>query len=202
LLAQALALRGQWSESIEYNRKAIGLRPDFAEAHANLGLALTQVERPEEARRHLEQSLSLGLESAQVHVTLGMLALERREPEPAVRHLREGLRLRPDQPLAANNLAWLLATNPSEQIRNPEESIRIAEPMVVTAKGNRGAVLDTLAAAYAAAGRFEAAIRTASEAIDVAREDDDGALANEIETRLALYRSHRAYVERSPLAPD
>jgi Flp pilus assembly protein TadD len=114
-----------------------------------------------------------------------MLALERREPEPAVRHLREGLRLRPDQPSAANNLAWLLATNPSEQIRNPEESM-----------------LDTLAAAYAAAGRFEAAIRTASEAIDVAREDDDGALANEIETRLALYRSHRAYVERSPLAPD
>jgi len=202
LLAQALAERGEWSESIEHYRMAIELRPGFAEAHANLGFALMQVERPEAARRHLEQALSLGLESAEVHTALGMLALQRRDGESAVRHLREGLRLRPDQPSAANNLAWLLATSPSERVRDAEESIRIVEAMATTVKGNRGAVLDTLAAAYAAADRFEAAIRTASEAADVAREDGDDALANEIETRLALYRSHRAYVERSPLAQD
>jgi tetratricopeptide (TPR) repeat protein len=202
LLAQALAERGEWSESIEHYRKAIELRPGFAEAHANLGFGLMQVERPEAARRHLEQALSLGLESAEVHAALGTLALQRRDGEPAVRHLREGLRLRPDQPSVANNLAWLLATSPSERLRDPEESIRIAEAMAATVKGNRGAVYDTLAAAYAAGGRFEAAIRTASEAADVAREDGDDALANEIEMRLALYRSHRAYVERSPLTRD
>jgi tetratricopeptide (TPR) repeat protein len=202
LLARALAESGHWSESIEHYRKAIGLRPGFAEAHANLGFALMQVERPEDARRNLERALSLGLETAQVHVALGMLALERRDAEPAVRHLREGLRLRPDQPSVANNLAWLLATSRSERVRDAEESIRIAEAMAVTVKGNRGAVLDTLAAAYAAGGRFEAAIRTASEAADVAREDGDDALASEIGMRLALYRSHRAYVERSPLAQD
>jgi tetratricopeptide (TPR) repeat protein len=202
LLAQALAERGDWPESIEHYRMAIELRPGFAEAHANLGFALAQVERSEDARRHLEHALSLGLESAEVHVALGMLALQRRDGEPAVRHLREGLRLRPDQPSAANNLAWLLATSPSERIRNAEESIRIAEPMAATVKDDRSAVLDTLAAAYAAAGRFEAAIRTASEAAAVAREDDDGALAKDIEMRLALYRSHRAYIGPSPLAQD
>jgi len=197
LLAQALSERGEWAESIEHYRKALESRPDFAAAHANLGFALMQIGRFREARSHLEQALSIGLESEEVHVALATLALRRREPEPAVRHFRDALRLNPDHPSAANNLAWLLATSGSDRVRDPAESIRIAEAMLVTAGGSNPAVLDTIAAAYAAAGRFEAAVRTATDAARLAREAGDGALAEEIEGRLALYRSGRPYVDRS-----
>jgi spermidine synthase len=200
LLAQALSERGESAESIAHYRKAVEFRPDFAAAHANLGFALMQVGGSREARSHLEQALSIGLESEEVHVALGTLALRRHEAEPAVRHFREALRLNPDQPSAANNLAWLLATSESDRVRDPAESIRIAEATLVTAAGSNPAVLDTIAAAYAAAGRFEAAVRTATDAARLAREAGDGALAEEIEARLVLYRSDRPYVDRLPPA--
>jgi hypothetical protein len=53
--------------------------------------------------------------------------------------------------------------------------------------------LDTLAVAYAAAGRFDAAIATAQNAIDLARAAGQADLVKEIEARLELYRSGCAY---------
>jgi tetratricopeptide (TPR) repeat protein len=201
LLAQALAARGERERSLEQYRRAVALRPDFAEAHANLGFALLQVGRNADARRHLERAIALGLEQAEVHAALGSLALRRREPEPAVRHFRETLRLDPEHVSAANNLAWLLATSASDRLRDPAESVRIAEATVRATGGTDPALLDTLAAAEASAGRFESAFRTATDAADRARAAGDDALADAIGRRAALYRSGRAYREASP-QPD
>ena len=177
-------------------------QPGPAAAHANLGLELMEAGQFEDARRHLERSLSLGLEAAQVHAALGSLALRRADPEAAVRHLRRAVRDEPDLHRVANNLAWLLATSPSKRIRDPEEAIRIAEATVGAMQEPNAAVLDTLAAGYAAAGRFDAAIRTAAAASALARETGDGAQADEFAARLALYRSHTAYIDRSAPAED
>jgi hypothetical protein len=175
---------------------------DPATAHAYRGLALMQAGPSEEARRHLEQALSLGHESGAVHAALGTLAMRRGEAEVAVRHLRAALRHRPDLHGAANNLAWLLATNPSAPVRDPEEAIRLAEATRAAMSAPPATVIDTLAAAYAAAGRFDEAIGTATEAAALARESGDGTLADEIEARLALYRSGTAYVDRAGPAED
>ena len=53
--------------------------------------------------------------------------------------------------------------------------------------------LDTLAVAYAAAGRFNDAITTAQQAIGLARSAGQTRMVSEIETRLELYRAGRAY---------
>jgi len=52
--------------------------------------------------------------------------------------------------------------------------------------------LDTLAVAYAAAGRFNDAIATAQKAIDLARSAGQTQMVSEIETRLQLYRNGQA----------
>jgi hypothetical protein len=59
-------------------------------------------------------------------------------------------------------------------------------------------VLDTLAAAYSAAGRFEEARRTAEIAMRLAREAGSDALVGEIEQRLALYREARPFIDVDP----
>jgi hypothetical protein len=59
-------------------------------------------------------------------------------------------------------------------------------------------VLDTLAAAYARAGRYTDAVRTAERAIEIARNHHNEALAADIATRLALFRARRAYVDSAP----
>jgi tetratricopeptide (TPR) repeat protein len=115
----------------------------------------------------------------------------------AVRHYREALRLDPGLRQASNNLAWLLATSESERIRDPAESIRLAEQAARSTGARDPAVLDTLAVGYAAAGRFQEAIRTASQAEALARAAGDAALGDEIRARLALYQRQRPYVATS-----
>ncbi|MEE8508376.1 MAG: tetratricopeptide repeat protein, partial [Myxococcota bacterium] len=171
--------------------------PEFAEAHANLGLLLMRAELDEEARPHLEKTLALGLDTADVHVALATLAMRGGECETAIRHFREALRLKPGMRRAANNLAWLLATTPRESLRDPDQAIRIAETMLGSWDSENPALLDTLATGYAAAGRFEDAIRTAREAIGRWPAANDDA-RKEVEARLALYRAHRAYVAPLP----
>ncbi len=62
-----------------------------------------------------------------------------------------------------NNLAWSLATSEHEQIRNPEEAIRIAKyACKIDASANN---LDTLAAAYAACGDYHNAVKYQRQAV-------------------------------------
>jgi tetratricopeptide (TPR) repeat protein len=197
LLAQALAKRGDVAEAIRYYREAIERNPEFGEAHANLGALLARIGRLDEARLHLERAVELEIESADLHAGLATLALGSGRIEIAVRHYREALRLDPGLGQAANNLAWLLATSESEHIRDPAESIRLAEEAARATGASDPAVLDTLAAGYAAAGRFQEAIRTAAKAEELARATGDAALGGQIRARLALYRRGRPYLATS-----
>jgi tetratricopeptide (TPR) repeat protein len=53
--------------------------------------------------------------------------------------------------------------------------------------------VDTLAVAYAAAGRFNEAIAAAERAVELARAAEQPQLAKKIEARLELYRAGRPY---------
>jgi spermidine synthase len=80
-------------------------------------------------------------------------------------------------------------------VRNPEESIRIMERLLREAERPSPAYLDTLAAAYAAAGRFPDAIDTAARAEKLAREERRSAEAEKIRARLSRYRGGEPWIE-------
>jgi cytochrome c-type biogenesis protein CcmH/NrfG len=113
----------------------------------------------------------------------------------ALQQFREALKLRPDWPQPMSEIAWLLATSPDPSVRNPAEATRLAERAASLTSGREPTVLDTLAAAYAAEGRFEDAVEAAERAVAAAA----GApgLAAELRSRLELYRSGRPFVEAS-----
>jgi tetratricopeptide (TPR) repeat protein len=194
-LAAALVKKNNLAQAEEHFERAIALRPGFGEAHANLGFVLMKAGRYAEARRRLERALDLTGESPEIHAGLATTADRLGDPRAAIRHYRAALRLRPGWNQPANNLAWLLATHPDPNLRDPEDAIRIAEPLCRDAGAPDPAVLDTLAAAYAAAGRFDAARRTAEAAVRLARDREMDALVAEIEQRLALYRAERPFID-------
>jgi tetratricopeptide (TPR) repeat protein len=117
----------------------------------------------------------------------------------AQRHGREALRLQPGYTDAANNLAWLLATAADPALRDPREAIRLVEADANSSEAPW--LLDTLAAAYAADGRFDDAIRTADRAARIATRQALTVSADRIRDRLSLYRLHRPYVEQDPGSP-
>jgi len=107
------------------------------------------------------------------HVLTGEILTRAGRYAELIGHWRSVLRLRDDSVVALNTLAWILATN---------EDVRYSSP----------AVLDTLAAAYAEAGRFDDAVRTMEKACELIGE---GGPAEELRARLDLYRAGRPYRE-------
>jgi tetratricopeptide (TPR) repeat protein len=97
--------------------------------------------------------------------------------------------LNPKLQHAYRNGAWLLATCPDETIRDAEGAIKGAEAALDCGYGERHAALDTLAAAFANAGRFEEAISTMQQAIEIAPQEALPAY----QARQQLYESGQPY---------
>ena len=111
----------------------------------------------------------------------------------AVVQWREAVRLQPKQIAFANNLAWVLATCPDAAVRDGAEAVQLAQRAVQLSGGQEPAILGTLAAAYAEAGRFPEAVQTARNALDLATQQNQQALADALRAKIALYEAGRPY---------
>jgi tetratricopeptide (TPR) repeat protein len=189
--ATALTMIGKSAEAIAEYERAIAIRPDYALAHNNLGDALLRVGRASEALQHFREALRLDPRYAEAHFNLGSaLSAQGRSLESIV-ELRRALDLKADLTPALVQLAWLLASARDATLRDPDQAVRVAERAVnLTARRDANA-LDVLAAALAAAGRFDAAVETAAAALALSPPD---ALAGAIRQRQELYRQNRAWV--------
>jgi tetratricopeptide (TPR) repeat protein len=194
-LGLALWRAGQLQGAIGHYQQALRINPDFIEAHVDLGIALSQLGSNQDALAHFMEALRLRPDSPGVHYNLGRALVQAGKVSEAVEHFEQALRLKPDFMNAQNSLAWSLATRSPAEGGNPARAIALAQE-ACERSGNRVAMyLDTLAVAYAAAGRFDEASTTAERAIELARSGGHSTLAARIETRLELYRSGRAYRE-------
>jgi tetratricopeptide (TPR) repeat protein len=72
-----------------------------------------------------------------------------------------------------NDLAWILATHPDPEVRDGAEALEPAQRAADLTRRRDPQVLDTLAAAYAAAGRYGEAIANAQKALQLAPDDRD-----------------------------
>jgi tetratricopeptide (TPR) repeat protein len=115
----------------------------------------------------------------------------------AKEHLLEALRVDGNSVAAANNMAWLLATDPDPAVADGNEALRLASAVAAAVPSNAG-ILETLSAAQAAAGQFEQASDTSRRAIDLAEAAGNLDLAGEIRQRLPLFQARQPY-RRAPL---
>jgi hypothetical protein len=73
------------------------------------------------------------------------------------------------------------------------KAVKYAERAVQLSGGRNPAYLDTLAAAYAEAGRFPEAVSTAQKALDLAEHQNRAPLVDGLNTRIKLYESQQPY---------
>lgn len=191
-LADALVEAGELDAAIARYQSALALDASRTRAGSNLGLALAEAGRFAEAQPLLEDSLAIDYRSEQVQAGLARTYAVLGRPRDAVRHFRNALLLRPGWRHATNDLAWILATSPDPELRNPEEAVSLIETVLLQEEYH-AAMLDTLGAAHAATGRYDDAVRAADRALALARRDP--ALAAAIRERRALYRAGRAFTE-------
>lgn len=102
--------------------------------------------------------------------------------------LERAIELDPQDDLAQNNLAWLLATTDDEAIRDGNAAVSYATKACRLTAWQYFEWLDTLAAAFAAAGDFPSAVEWQRRAIELAPASETPPL----KTHLELYEAGRA----------
>jgi tetratricopeptide (TPR) repeat protein len=104
------------------------------------------------------------------------------------------IELNPDSSDAYNGLAWLLATCPDESFRDGKRSLELATRNCELMMPPEWNDLGTLAAAHAATGSFDEAVRLAKESLTLAPEHEKA----DCQKRLALYERNEPYLDIVP----
>jgi tetratricopeptide (TPR) repeat protein len=190
-LGRALALQGKPLNAAAQYGEALRLNPNQPVFHYNLGLALLKLGRRAEATDHLSESVRLNPKSAEAHYELGRCLADSGQPERGIIELREAAQLRPDWAEPFNALAWILAMDDHAQVRDSAEAIRLAERAAALTAREQPGILNTLAAAYAEAGRFDEATNVATQALELARKSGRTNLVAQMQFALDRYQQHR-----------
>ena len=184
-----------WESAAERIRKGLQHDQGKPEDHFILAKTYQQIGKNREALKSLETTIKINpqfapaiFEIAAINVRLGNV------PDALLRY-RQGLKLQPDNLKAANNLAWLLATSQDSKARKPKEALLIAQKIVRLTKEQNSDALDTLAAAQAASGDFESAVKTINKAILLIKTGQLPALTKQLKARLNSYNNRNPHVE-------
>jgi len=175
--------------------KALRFQPDNANVHNNLGVAYLEQGAYPSAIQSFQQALHIYPEHLEALYNLGMAFWASGDSRAAVKQYLNVLNIKPTWRVPANSLAWILATDRDESLRNGEEAFRWASMACEGEGKNNPDFLDTLGAAFAQKGRFREAEQAARQAMRLAKSADDTVLYREIEQRLSLYRSGKAFSE-------
>ena len=191
---------GQRPEAIEHLSAALRANPNQDNAHFNLALALAASGNHAAAGEHFAAVTRLVPTMANAHAGLSVSLARQGKTREAIQSCRDGLVLCPNTPDLLNNLSWLLATSPADELRNGEEATQLAAQACELTQYQRAELVCTLAAAYAEAGRFSQATSAATMAHDSAHAAGDAAMTSKCLRMLELFKANKPYRE-TPSSP-
>ncbi len=191
-LGFALASAGNFAQADMHFAEAIRLQPQYVEAYRARGHAFLRQGKPAEAAAQLGQALQLSPD-AQTFCALGLAQKALGQTKDAVTCFREALKLNRDYIPALTELAWVLATSTEAECRNGAEAVQCAERAQSLSGGQDLRVLTTLDAAYAEAGRFSEAAKTAERVRELAKAAGDLQAGQSASERLTLYQKQQPF---------
>ena len=140
--AIALQQQGKLEEAAAEYRALLKLKPDYAEAHANLGVVLARLNRYEEAAASYETALQLNPKLTPILLNLGILSYRAGQFEKAVANLEKFLATTPNHPQARQLLGIALV-----ELGRDEDAIAQLEA-IFTSGTEDSAALYSLGLAY------------------------------------------------------
>lgn len=192
-LATLLLASGDFEQANQSASRAVQLAPEFATVQAGMGDVLRGQGDNDAANARYQQAAQLDAEHAPAHFGLGLLAIEAQQWQPAIAALKRAIEIDAAYAYEVNSAAWSLATARSTAPGAADAAFGLAMLATAGPRSQDSALLDTLAAAYAATGRFDDASATIERAIEFAVSSGYGDYVGEFESRLKLYRNRQRY---------
>jgi tetratricopeptide (TPR) repeat protein len=202
-LGKVFLKQGKYDEAVSCFTELLSNKKRAEEIHYNLATAFSKQAKYDEAAKHFSAVLKLNPsyfdtreKLGDIYAKLGTANILDGDKKAAIQNWTKALALKPDNAAILNNVAWLLATGEDVSAEDANKATGFAEKACKVTGDKNSEFLDTLAAAYAAAGRYEEAAATAQKAIEVARGAGRESTAGEIQERLKLYQSGRRYQQK------
>jgi Flp pilus assembly protein TadD len=186
-LGVALVQMERFAEAIAHFRSVLQGNPESAQVLNNLAVALLQNGQAEEAIPLFRKVLQANPRLAASHASLGDALLRTGRAAEALAHWRQALETEPDNLATLNQTAWALATSADPALRDGASAVKFARHAMEISGGQDPAILDTLAAAYAEAGRFAEAVATTRRAAGLAAKQNNSSLAERLRVHGTLY---------------
>lgn len=120
--------------------------------------------------------------------------------EEAAKAYKQAVAANAEYGRAYQNAAWLMSTCPDERLRNTDLALSAAKKALQLAGQRNAEVVETLAAATAATGKFQAAVELQREAVQLASRQagPQSSQLAEFQQRLELYQKGKAYLQPQP----
>lgn len=182
--ASLYVVAGQMEPALNDYRRACELDPSLVVAQRGCGRVCHMLGQLDEASQHLNRAIDLAPNDASALSSRADLFTDVGNYSDAAADYDHALKLDNKSAEAYRGSAWLLATCPDNNVRNPDVAIHRAELAVKFDHKPDATTFDTLAAAQASAGDFAAATQTIRRAIELATPSERSVYQD----RLSMYR--------------
>lgn len=197
LMACAWKQTTYWRDSISVWDRALAVTSNNQTAHQNLAVALWDRGKISESRIHSRAADIIHAQTTlkdypfdiSTRDDLGVLLIRSGDAAGAIQQWDVNLQIDPNDGNALNNLAWVLATYPADNVRNGKRAVELAEKAIALPGGEAPIVSRALAAAYAEVGDFSKAITTAQRAVESAAAAQNTSLVETLRHELSLYET-------------
>lgn len=194
-LADAYQSLSKFDKAIVQYLKILEIEPDNVKIYFHLASLLYEQGRFAEADKYLSKELTANPSYFEMMLSLTDKLLEKKQIRFVYSHYLRMLEINHESVDVLNSLAWLEGASNINGICNPQQALSHALNACELTDFLNYEVLDTLAVAYAAVGKFNMAVKTAEKAELLATEDDNKGFVQRVQGRLDLYKSGRVYID-------
>ena len=194
-LGKAFSSLDKLDRAAESYRKALLIKQDSFAATRALADTYYKQRDLDKAVTYYQRALQIKPDSLEVRKGLATTFLKTGQMASAVDQYHMILARDGDDLRALNDLAWLQATTDDDNLRDPQNAVVLAERACQISEYEMPEILDTLAAAYAAAGNFDQAVAVGQNALALSESAGNTELSEELKSSLELYMNDQPYHE-------
>ncbi|HYY26301.1 MAG TPA: tetratricopeptide repeat protein [Chthoniobacterales bacterium] len=189
-----LAESGKVNEALAIIDQVIATDPNNWRSYFLKSAVLVLARRGDEALKVIDRSINLARRSnvssdllAELYESKARSCIDYGHYDEARKSLEQAVHLDPSDPSTLNDLAWMLATTKDARVRNGRRAVAIATKACALSNWDNAFSIDTLAAAYAAAGNFSDAVKYQQMAISRLKPEDRNVQLAGMQRRLQQY---------------